>query len=229
MAGFHHRGVQAAGAQQVQAVAEGAGDAFLAGAQQVAAGMRVQVEAEQMGAHLLVFQHPLGAVAEGQTQQAGGPNGRRGGEGIQLSVAQFRPDEAAQPAIEAAHTVNAQQHAQAGCLRAVINVGEGIDARLLIHEKLVSDGVDDARRAGRRGDFARLQHVEGQGIIGLVAGFVGDGNAGGQAQLGGYVGAQAAMHGEHLVHGREQIFTEAKKAEHIFGKLVFDEVPEDAF
>jgi len=184
-------GVEPQRTHQVQAVAEREGDALLRGAQQVGRGVAVEVEAVDAGTRAAVAQHTLGAVAEGDHQQAVRPDGDALGQAVHRGVVErLLRDVAAHPRVHDARAVDAEQDAVAGLLGAVVDVYEGVHAREGVGTARV-DHAARAARAARGGHLARLQHVEREGVVGLVTRAVGDGRAGRDAEalLGPGVGA----------------------------------------
>ena len=221
-------GVEPQRTHQVQAVAEREGDALLRGAQQVGRGVAVEVEAVDAGTRAAVAQHMLGAVAEGDHQQAVRPDGDALGQAVHRGVVErLLRDVAAHPRVHDARAVDAEQDAVAGLLGAVVDVYEGVHAREGVGTARVDHAVDHAARAARGGHLARLQHVEREGVVGLVTRVVGDGRAGRDAEalLGPGVGAGldadgGAGAGQHRVG-------DAVVVGHEVGAALLGEVPEN--
>ena len=89
------------------------------------------------------------------------------------------------PGIEDTRSVDAEQDTQAGLLGGVVDMSKGVDARLRIVVHVAQHAIYHARRTSSGGNLARIQHVQRQGIVGLVSTTIGDGGAGLQSQLGG--------------------------------------------
>ena len=109
----------------------------------------------------------------------------------------------------------------------MVDVYEGVHAREGVGTARVDHAVDHAARAARGGHLARLQHVEREGVVGLVTRAVGDGRAGRDAEalLGPGVGAGldadgGAGAGQHRVG-------DAVVVGHEVGAALLGEVPEN--
>ena len=68
---------------------------------------------------------------------------------------------------------------------------EGVHPGLGVRLGLVGDSVDHSAGASGSGDLAGIQHIQGECVIGLVAGPVGDRSALGYAGDAGCTGAHA--------------------------------------
>ena len=214
----------------LHAVAEGEDDALLGGAHEV--GLRVLVEVQPVdgAAHLAVLQHALSAVAEGYDAHALAADGCLCCQVVHLGIADGGGDVAVHPGIEYAGAVDAQQHAQTGLrVDAVVDVGKGVDARPGVVVHLAEHAVDDAAGACRGCYLAGVEHVERQGVVGLVATAIGDGRAGLQPQLLGGGGADHALLAERGHDVGYQAAVEAVVVEQELCHAVLLEVPEHAF
>ena len=108
-------------------VPHGEGDAFLGGAQQVGAGVAVEIDPVQAASHFAIPQHPFRSVAEGEDANAVRTGGNAGRDGIHFLVAHsFRDDVAAHPGIQDARSVDAEQDTQAGSSGAVIHMRKAV-------------------------------------------------------------------------------------------------------
>ena len=81
------------------------------------------------------------------------------------------------PGVHNAGAVDAQKNTQAGCVGGVVDVQEGVNARLRVSLRHIGNAVNHAAGAARCGDFARVEHVEREGVVRLVAGAVADRSA----------------------------------------------------
>lgn len=132
--------------------------------------MAVQVEAENRSPGRAAAEHPLGAIAEGKHHNAIRPHGSRRRQAVHFAVVErLLHDVTPQPRIHDSRTVDAEQDPVTRFAGGVVDVYEGIDARLRVGLRRVGHAVDHAARAARRGHFARLQHVERESVVGLVA------------------------------------------------------------
>ena len=107
-------------------------------------------------------------------------------------------------------------------------MGEAVDALFDVVGELVGDAVDDAGGAAGRGDVAGLEDVERKGVVGLVAGPVGNGGAGGQPEGGGDGGRHGGLQAEGGRERGEEGGVDAPVLEEEGGGGVFGEVPEGA-
>ena len=191
--------------------------------------MDVEVQSEDMAAGLPVAQHALGPVAEGQDADAVAADRDHGCDLVHLRIVEiFGADIAPHPGVEDAGTIDAEQDAQAVLLRGMVDVGEGVDPGLRIIVHLPGYAVYDAGRAGGRGDLSRLEDIEGQGVVGLVSGAVGDRGTFGEAQFFGGGAADPALLGERGYDVGEDVPAEAEFIQQEIRHASFLEVPEHA-
>ncbi len=212
------------------AVGEAECDALLGGAQHVGLLVDVEVDAVYAGTRILVLEHTLCTVAEWDDAQAFSSDGDALGQVVHFRVADaFRCDGALHPCVEDACAVDAEQDAEAGLsVLAVVDVGEGVDAAELVVVHIAQHAIDDARCAARGSDFARLHHVERQGIVRLVAASVADGRSGGDAKFIGHNLAHTALHREGRDDVGDDALGEAEVLHHVLADAVVLEVPEHA-
>ena len=203
-------------------------DALLSGAGQVAGRVTQEVEAEPLGTDAAVTQHALGTVAEGQHAQPFAAGGNGGGQGVEFRIRKIGPEGAAQPGVEDAGAVDAEQHADARVGRGVVDVSKTVDPTLRIVGQTVGDPVDHARSATGGGDFAGVEDVEREGVVGLVAGAVGHRDAGGQAEFGGDRGEHPGLFAKSGRKRGQQRRVQSPVFEEEFGRGVFRKIPERA-
>ena len=167
------------------AVLEGEDDALLSGPEEVGLAVAVEVKAMDAAAAFAVFEHAFGPVAEGQDGHALTADGSLCGQLVHLGIAELRCHVAVHPGIEDAGAVDAEENAKAGIGSGVVNVREGIHAgeRVIVH--FVDNAVHDAGSACGRGNFPGIEDVQAEGVVGLVAGAVGYGDAFLEAQQAG--------------------------------------------
>ena len=213
----------------LDAVLEGEDDAFLRGAHQVRLAVAVEIDPVDAAAGVLVPEHALRAVAEGEDGHAVRADGDGGGDVVHVGVGDaLRGDVAADPGVQDAGAVDAEEDAEAGLFRRMVHVREGVHAALRVIVDRAVHAVHDAGGAGGGGDFARVEHVQGEGVVGLVAGAVGDRDAGGEAQdLRRFLG-EVALLAEGGTDLRDEVRVEAELSEQAVGHLVLAEIPEDA-
>lgn len=214
-------------AHDVDAVAEGVGDALLRGAQDVRRGVAVEVQPDDSGSGTAVAEHPFGSVAERYDQHSFGACRHACGQPVHLRVVErLLRDIAAYPRIHDARAVDAEQNAVTGIAGRVIDVDEGIHARLRVGLAFVRDAVYHAARAARRGDFARLHDVERKGVVGLVPGAVGDRGTCGDAQqpFGRFV--RAGLRADRDAGFGDRLLRNAVPSGHEVGPPFLFEVPE---
>ena len=89
--------------------------------------------------------------------------------------------------------------------------------------------VHHAGRAGRRGNLARVEHIERQGVIGLVAGPVRYRRARLQAQFFRDVFFQAALFGKGGDDFRKEGLRKAKGIQQFLRRSILLEIPENPF
>ena len=168
-------------------------------------------------------------VAEGEDGHAVRADGDGGGDVVHVGVGDaLRGDVPADPGVQDAGAVDAQEDAQAGLLVRMVHMGKGVHAALRVIVDRAVHTVHDAGGAGGGGDFARIEDVQGEGVVGLVAGAVRDRDAGGEAQdLRRFLG-EVALLAEGGTDLRDEVRVEAELREQAVGHLVLPEVPEDA-
>ena len=111
----------------------------------------------------------------------------------------------------------------------MVHVGEGIHARERVVGHLADDAVDHAGGAGRGRDLPGVQHAQAQGVVGLVAGPVGDRGSFLQAQLLCGSTGQEALLAEGRPNLWQDCLVETEAGQQTGGRFVFDKIPEDAF
>ena len=138
-------------------------------------------------------------------------------------------DVALNPRVENARAVDAEQHAQTGLPLLVIDVRKRVYARkgVVVHRAV--DAVDHARRAGGGGYLARIEYVERQGVVRLVAGAVGNRRAGAQSQQAGGLRVHRALQAEGRHGLGDEALVEPVAGEQFFREAVVLEIPENAF
>ncbi len=134
---------------------------FLRGADYVATGVYIEVDAVYRATCLAVFEHALCAVAERQHRHSAASCRHFGCKQVHVGIADTgRGYIALNPRIEYACAVYAGHHAYARSLGAVVDVGKIIDARTRIVVDSAVDAVYHSRSAGGRGNLARFEHIE---------------------------------------------------------------------
>ena len=155
----------------------------------------VEVDAMHRTARLAILKHTLCTVAKRNDAQSVASDGCRVGQIVHLWVGHVGVSHiASHPRVEDAGAVDAQQHAQTWRLGSVVDMGKRVDARQGVMIHLAQHAIDNARCAGCRGYLARVEHIERQGVVGLVTCTVGDGCALGQSRLGCRLGTDDALH-----------------------------------
>ena len=110
----------------------------------------------------------------------------------------------------------------------MVHMREGVHAALRVIIDGAVDAVHDAGSSGCGSDFTRIEHVQGEGVVGLVAGAVGDRGAGGEAQDLRRFLRQVALLAEGGTDLRDEVRVEAELVQQAVGHLVLAEIPEDA-
>ena len=87
------------------------------------------------------------------------------------------------PGIENAGAIDAEKHAQPVRRSRIVGMREGIHTTLGIVIHVAQNTVHNARRARRTCYLSRIEHVQADGIVGLVARTIADGRPRLQAQL----------------------------------------------
>ena len=172
-------------AHHFETVGESKCDPLLGGAHQVTLIVAVEAQAMYRRPRIAVTKHPLGAVAERQHHHPVRANRHLTGLEIDWPIVALVVARAAQPTVQDAAAVQAQQHAVARVSLPVVDVHEGVHARGGVVVGAVGHAVDHAGGAGGGGHRAGIEHPEGERVVGLVAAPVGERRADRQAQLGG--------------------------------------------
>ena len=180
-------------------------------------------------AGFLVLQHALGSVAEGDDADAFTAHRgccRQFVDGCITDT--LGSDHTAHPGIEDSRSVDTQQYPETGLIGSMVDVGEGVDTALGVVVHLTKHSINHSRCSGCRGNFSGIEHIEAQGIVGLVAGTVGDGGSHGQSGLFGSLCRHLTLCAEGGHDGGEHRAVEAEIVEQEVGGLVLLEVPEHA-
>ncbi len=152
---------RAEGRHHVHPVGERKRDPLLDRAHQVGVGVDREARAVDLRADLPVAEHPLGTVAEGKDDESFRPGRDRGGARVQLLVrSPLFSQRAAGPAVGDPAAVDAQKDPDPRPSRAVVDVGERVDAGLRVGGERAADGVDDPRRSRGRRHLSRLEDIE---------------------------------------------------------------------
>ncbi len=211
-------------------VAEAEHYALLSGTYYVRLAVFVEVDAADNAASLLVFEHPLGSVAEGNDRHTVATYGHCGRKVVHFGIAYaLRSHRAAHPCVENACAVDAEKHSQTGLVLCVVNVGEGIYTTLAVVIHLAEHPIDHSRRTGCGCYLARIEHVKAKGVVRLVAGSVCYGRAFSQPCLDRSLCRHAALHTErgHYVGYNRRFETVIVEQE--VGHTAVLEVPKHAF
>ena len=132
--------------------------------------MAVKVEADNLCARRTVAQHTFGTVAEGQHHNAVRTDGGRGGKAVHGGIIErLLHHIAAYPRIHYARTVDAEQDAVARPSGRMVHMHERIDTRLRVGLRRIDNTIHHAARTSRRGHLARLQNIQREGVVWLVA------------------------------------------------------------
>ena len=171
--------------------------------------MQVEVQPVNGRADVSVAERAFRPVPEGQHHQAVRPDGRLRGPLVDPVVADL-PVRAVHgvllhPAVADTGAVEAQQHTVAPGLGAVVDVDEGVHSRGVVMDGTVHHAVHHAARARRRRQFPRLQDIQAEGIIGLVAATVGDRRPLRDPEFGSRSPAHSAMDGKARRDGRKDV------------------------
>ena len=129
------------------------------------------------------------------------------------------------PGIQDAGAVDAEENTYPRVFRSIVDVGEAVHPGQGIVFSLAPDSIDDTGSAGGRGDFSGTQNIEGQGVVWLVAGPVGHGDTGFQAQFGGGFTAEAALFPECRDYFRKDVPGETELVEKETSWTFFLEIP----
>ena len=130
----------------------------------------VEIEALQLCTQIHIVQNPFGSVAERQHREPIGTYWYLGGHLFQFRVAQgARSRIFPQPIVGYPGTVDAHQHTHIRLLQCVIDMSKTIDPRKWVKGSLIGNGIHYAGSTSGSCNFTRLQHIEGKGIVGLVA------------------------------------------------------------
>ena len=84
----------------------------------------------------------------------------------------------------------------------MVHVSENVDPVLRVAPGLTGYAVDDSGSPGRCGDFARIQGVQREGVVRLIARAICHGGAGSQPEIPGGCSLEPPLHGE----GRHQLW-----------------------
>jgi len=110
-----------------------------------------------------------------------------------------------EPTVQNAGAVDAQENTIANLLRAVVHVQEDVNSGLGVKGGLVTDTVNDAAGACCGGNLTRLEHIERQGIIGLVSGPIGNWRASLEAHFGSCFLSEFALNTKGRNQFREDV------------------------
>ena len=106
-------------------------------------------------------------------------------------------------------------------VREGVHAGEGVVVHLAYHSVHHSGG------AGGGGDFARVEDIEAEGVVGLVAGTVGDGDASREPDFVGSGSAEPALLSEGRTDGGDDTFVESEPVQQPGRERTLLEIPED--
>ena len=229
LAGVDHLHGDAHLFHDLDAVLEGEHDALLRRAHEMRLAVAVEVHPVDAAAGVLVAEHALRPVAEGKDSDSVRADGDLGGEGVHVGIGDaLRGDVAADPGIQDAGAVDAQEHADAGIRGRMVHVRETVHAA----QRVIVDGpvhaIDDAGSTGRGGDFSGFEHIEGQGVVGLVAGAVGDRCTGREPQQVRRFLRKGPLRAEGWLDDRDDAFVETEEVQQFPGRPILPEVPENA-
>ena len=210
----------------LHAVAEGEYDTLLGSTHQVGLVVLVEIQAIDGTADLTVLQHTLGTIAEWNHRHALTTDGYRGCQVVHLSIANLRRNVPVGPGVQDTSAIDAEEHAQTGLLRGVVDVGKGVHTALTVVVDVTQDTVYHTRSASRSGNLTGVEHIEREGIVRLVAPTVGNRRASLQAQFGSCLGTDLTLYAEcrHDVCNQRLVETIIVKQE--IGHLILLEVPE---
>ena len=131
--------------------------------------------------YLLVLKYTLGTIAERNDSYAITAYGHLCGNVVHLGITDIGGYITVCPGIKDARTVNAEEDAKAGCgcrfslqRHTVIDMGEGIDTTFRVIAHLSQDTIHHPTRSCGSSNLARIHHVEGQGVVRLIATAIGN-------------------------------------------------------
>ena len=174
-----------------------------------------EVESTNVRPHFPVLQHSFGPIAEWKDENTVGADGHLSGFCIQVRVGNRPAIKPAEPRIQDAGAVHAQQDSETGSIRRVIDMSEEIYAGLWIGLRAVRDSVNNSGCTRGRCHFTRFKDVQRKCVVGLIPGTICDGGPFFQSQLCCRAFCEATLFTERRHNATEDLRIDGK----VFEKL----------
>ena len=129
----------------------------------------VKVQTIDRTTYFLILQHTLGTISKRDNRHTLTANGNRSCQIIHLCITDIRSNIAVCPCIQDARTIDAEQYTKTGLIGRMIDMGKSIYATLLVIVHLTEYTINDTRCSGCSSNLTRIQHIQGEGIVGLVS------------------------------------------------------------
>ena len=133
-----------------------------------------EAQATDRTTYFSVLQYTFSTISEWDNLHAVATDWHTGCQIIHISIADVWSYIAMNPGIQDAGTIDAEQYAETVELCGIVDMCEGIHATLRIVVHITEHTVDHARCTRCTCDFTRVEYVEADSIVRLVAGTVRD-------------------------------------------------------
>ena len=192
--------------------------------------VNVEIHAMNAATRFTVAEHPFRTVAERQNRYALAADRSFSRQLIHLGIRDaFGCGIASHPRVEDARTVDAQQHAEACLVFGIVYVCESVHARQRVVVYCTVHSIDHARCPRSRSNLTRIEHIERQGVVGLVARTISNRRTCFQPEFGGSCCTYLILSAKIRHHIGKQGVVETKIIEQEIGDIMCFEIPKHTF
>ncbi len=210
-------------------IAEAEDDAFLCGSYDVCTVVLVEVDAMDRTTDLLVFEDTLSAIAEGDNLHAITSDRYTGSKVVHVCITYVWSNVTMNPSVENTCSVDAEQHTEAVEVCGIVGMSKGIDTTLRVVVHIAQHTVDDARSTGGTCYFSRVEDIEADSIVGLVACTIRDRCSLLQSEFVGSSLRHYALYGECRNDICQHTLVKTEVVEQEVGGFLLLEVPHHTF